>query len=235
LDRAVAHAHGRFAATAHHNRGTLRQAAGDLAGALADFDRALELDPEHLATYVARGTARKEAGDLAGALLDCDRALAALPREAAAPVYHLRGGVRVLLNQFAEAIADYNEALRLDPGLLVAYLSRGHARYHQRDPRGLADYRTAFRLDPEGAAHELLRLLAEDARRDAAGVLDNCARHLRLNERDALAHARRGLTLLLLAREAEATANLSRFAELAPDSLDCLRRLMDLARRCRVG
>ena len=38
---------------------------GDLAAALAEFDSALQVDPEHLATYVNRGLARKEAGDLA--------------------------------------------------------------------------------------------------------------------------------------------------------------------------
>src|SRR5262249_53017811 len=194
FERALGCAAGRFLATVYHNRGALRQATGDLSGALADFDRALTVDPEHVATYLNRGTARKEAGDLSGALADLDRALATAPAQAA-PAYHARGGVRALLNDFTGAIADYDEALRIDPTWHAAYVSRGNAYYHKRSRRGLADYLTAFALDPDGAAREMVRTLAEGVRRGAEDVLANCDQHLRINDGDILAHARRGLTL----------------------------------------
>jgi tetratricopeptide (TPR) repeat protein len=209
FDRSLACASGPFRAAVYHNRGGLRQAAGDLAGALADFDRALEIDPGQAATLVNRGAARKERGDLAGALADFDRALEATPVERAAPAYHGRGGVRVLLNDFQGAIADYDEALRLDPGHALVYLSRGHARYHRRDPRGLADYLMAFSLAPEESARELARVLAEGAHRGAEEVLANCEKHMRICAGDLLARARRGLTLVLLGREEEAAADLT--------------------------
>jgi tetratricopeptide (TPR) repeat protein len=217
FDRALACAADRFAASVLHNRGALRQRLGDLPGALADFNRALEIDPGHVATYINRGSARKEANDLAGALADLDFALERVAPEQSAAVYHQRGGVKVLLNDFAGALADYNEALRLVPDNPVFHLSRGNARYHRRDPHALADYRTAWRLDAAATAREVARLVADDARRDAEGVLENCRKHLRISPHNAFALARRGLTQLVLGRTALAEGDLEQARALEPE------------------
>jgi tetratricopeptide (TPR) repeat protein len=216
FDRALACAKGRFAASVLHNRGALRQRAGDLSGAMADFDRALLIDPEHFATFVHRGTARKEAGDLKGARADLDLALERMAPHRRPSILHKRGGVRVLQKEFLGAVEDYNEALASEPDNPVYYLSRGNARYHLRDPNALRDYRTAFRLDAEMTGREVARMLAEDARRDAEDVLENCRKHLRINPGDALALVRRGLTLLLLGRSVEGAADLEAGARLLP-------------------
>jgi tetratricopeptide (TPR) repeat protein len=226
FDRGLEHAAGRFTATLLHNRAALRQAVGDLAGALADFDTALELVPAQTASLACRAAARKEANDLAGALADLDRALELTAPEEAGALYHQRGGVRVLLNDFVGAIADYDRALALNPDNYLFYLSRGHARYHRRDFRGVVDYRTAFRLNPEGAAREVVRMIREDAARAPEAVLDNCDRHVRINDQDTIAHIRRGLTLLLLGREDEAAVTLNRSRELLAGGAEPLERLV---------
>src|SRR5262249_20694028 len=110
------------------------------------------------------------------------------------------------------------------------YISRANARYHRRDARGVLDYRMACRLDTELTAREIVRMVTEDLVRDAEAVLENCTKHLRINSRDVIASCRRGLTLLLLGREAEAAADLTRALELAPDGLVPLRRAIALAR-----
>jgi tetratricopeptide (TPR) repeat protein len=224
---------GDFAAWVLHNRGMLRQQCDDRAGALADFDRALATDSSHTATYIARATARKENGDLEGALADFNKALGQRPSRSLAAIYHGRGGVYVLQNDFAGALADYNRALSLEPTNYLFHISRGNARYHLRDPRGTLDYLAAFRIDLDGACREFVRLIGSDAGRDADGVLDNCARHLRLNPRDVVAYARRGLTLLALGRDAEAAHDLGKCRELAPDMWAYLRGVVDLMFRCR--
>jgi tetratricopeptide (TPR) repeat protein len=223
-----------FAASILHNRGMLRQQCDDVAGALADFDRALVIDPKHIATYVARGSARKELGNLDGALADFNQALEQNPSQGLAAIYHGRGGVRVLRNDFVGALADYEQALRLEPDNFLFYISRGNARYHLRDLRGTRDYRIAFRLSPDGACREFVRIITADVRRDAESVLNNCSKHLRLNPRDALAHARRGLTLLALSRDTEAEHDLARCCELVPDMQRSFRRVIDLMCRCRI-
>ena len=158
-----------------------------------------------------------------------NHALERTPPAAAATLLHARGGVRVLLKDFKGAIADYDETLRLDPSDYVAYISRGSARYHRRDPRGVSDYVTAFSLNPEGAARELARVLGEGAAH-AEEVLANCDQHLRISERDTLAHARRGFTLVLLGREEEAALHLARVRSVVPGIAAQLDRLAELIR-----
>lgn len=233
FDRALACASGRFIASVLHNRGALRQLQGDLAGALADYDRALAADPAHAATYVHRGLARKQLGDLPGARADFDLALQRLRPERSAAAWHARGGVRALQNDFAGAIADYDRAIGLEPENACFYLSRGNARYHRRDRRCLADYRMASRLDPDAAAREVARFVREDACRDAQAVLDNCAKHLRLSDRDVLAYGRRGLTLVLLRRDAEAESDFAHFRALAPELAALLGRCLEILQPAR--
>jgi tetratricopeptide (TPR) repeat protein len=218
-----------FAASVLHNRGRLRQECGDLAGARTDFDRALEIDPGHTATYASRGELRKQTGDLRGALVDFEQALAQNPTKGLAAIYHGRGGVRVLLNDFVGAVADYDRALQIEPDRFLFHISRGNARYHRRDLGAVLDFQAAFRLDPEGAAREVLRILMSDLKRDAQDVLDKCAKHLRICERDVLAYARRGLTLLLVGRNAEARSDLAVVRERVPDMVRFLDRLVALA------
>ena len=55
---------------AYVNRGLLRRDQGDLAGALEDFDKAIELDPVYGDAYARR----------AGALIDKDEAPASIER-----------------------------------------------------------------------------------------------------------------------------------------------------------
>ena len=54
------------------NRGNLRLLAGDFAGAIADFDAAIKLDPEHTRTWALRGQVRLMQGDAAKAAADLD-------------------------------------------------------------------------------------------------------------------------------------------------------------------
>src|SRR5262249_50685028 len=150
--------------------------------------------------YHGRAAARHALGDLDGALADYDQVLRLIPRQAAAPVYHLRGGVRINQRRFREAIADYECALEIDPHLCMVYISRGNARYHLRDLACRDDYRTALRLNPLAAADEIVRMLVNDLQTDAAAVLENCRKHVRICPEDIVAQVRRGLSLWLLGR-----------------------------------
>jgi tetratricopeptide (TPR) repeat protein len=230
-DTALDCAEARFAPTVHHNRGMLRLECGDLTGALADFDEALQALPDRVFTLVGRADARKRSGDLAGAASDLDRALQVAPESECPMILHRRGGIRALEDDFVGAVADYEDALRLNPGFAMAYLSRGHARYHLRDRRGLQDYRTALEMDPETTIRELARLFREDVARDPSAVLANCEKHLRINPQDVLAYVRRGMTLLLLGQDPR--ADLERFSAMAPDLRGCLHRLVDEVSRSR--
>jgi tetratricopeptide (TPR) repeat protein len=62
-----------------------REYKGDLAGAIADYDRAIELDPRLAFAYRNRGNARLKKGDLAGAIADYEAFLKLAPNHPSAP------------------------------------------------------------------------------------------------------------------------------------------------------
>jgi tetratricopeptide (TPR) repeat protein len=213
-------------------RGRQRYAAGDLAGAVADFDQALQADPRCVDAYNNRGAVRHARGDLAAAIADFDAALPLTLQPDAATLYHDRGASRLAQGDLGGARADFEIALQIDPHSCVAYISRGNARYHQRDPDAVLDYRKAFRLDPWLAAQAIVRILADDLQRDPAHVFANCASHLRQNPDDVSAYCRRGLSYLLLGQEAEAAKDFEQF--LARPSPTAQQNLALLVRAVRL-
>ena len=70
-------------------RGLSRQTNNDTPGAIADFTRAIELNPKYIEAIKDRGNAKASKGDLAGALADYNLALEIDPRYARA--YNNRG------------------------------------------------------------------------------------------------------------------------------------------------
>ena len=63
--------------------------------------------------------------------------------------YSIRGDAYQWKDDYDRAIADYTQAIRLNPDDAYAYYSRGKA-YHWKDDydRAIADYEQALRIDP---------------------------------------------------------------------------------------
>ncbi|MCS5698869.1 tetratricopeptide repeat protein, partial [Cyanobium sp. FGCU-52] len=75
-------------ASAYYNRGfTKANGLGNYQAAIADYDRAIDLDPKDLAAYQNRGRLRNWTGDQAGALADANRALALDPNDNFTHIY----------------------------------------------------------------------------------------------------------------------------------------------------
>src|SRR5262249_37010412 len=144
FDRAV-ELRPRYAEALNNPAGT-RMALGDLTGALADFDRGIGVRPDSAEAYHGRAGALHASGDLDGALADYDRVIGLVPPGAAAPVHQLRAVVLLTQGRFAEAAAAATRALEIDPRVCMAYLARGSARHHLRDPRAVNGLRAAVRL-----------------------------------------------------------------------------------------
>jgi lipoprotein NlpI len=135
----------------YNNRGIAKVAKGDFDGAIADYGRALELDPKFAAAYNNRGMAKlRKDLDFDGAFADFNRALELDPKFAAA--YNYRGIAKVVKGDFDGAIAEYNRALELDPKFAAAYRRRGIAKQAKSDFDGaIADYDRAVEFDPKFA------------------------------------------------------------------------------------
>ena len=122
--------------------------AGDFAGAIAMFDRAINLGLGDLAgVYVCRGAALAASGRLDAAQRSINAALELEPYLAAA--YHERGNVRRLQRKFEAAIQDYSTAIHIEPAYDAAYFQRALAyEARRRYAEAEADLTRALQLNP---------------------------------------------------------------------------------------
>ena len=122
----------------YNDRGMARRAAGDFDGAIADFNRAIELDPKREAVFgLNRAEARIFQADYTGAIADCDRILTTNAQLARALA--TRALARALNGDIEVAITDANRAIELDPREARAYIARGQARSGKSDFTGAFD------------------------------------------------------------------------------------------------
>jgi tetratricopeptide (TPR) repeat protein len=70
-------------------RGNRKYGSNDYAGAVLDYDKAIELNPGDASAYCFRGSAKDDLQDYAGAILDYNKAIELNPRDAS--VYFNRG------------------------------------------------------------------------------------------------------------------------------------------------
>jgi len=145
---------------AYNNRGIARAEQKDLAGALADYDRAIELKPDYATAYNNRGLARAEQKDLAGALADYDRAIELFPDgPEKATAYNNRGAARAEQKDLAGALADYDRAIELDPQDATAYNNRADVYLELKDwESARSDYERRVALSSEDALNACLGL-----------------------------------------------------------------------------
>src|SRR6266481_2455176 len=135
------------------NRGIEKGKQGDLDGAIADFNRAIELNPNDDAPYYNRAQAKRLKKDTAGAIADYTRAIDLGSTNPAA--YNNRGNARAENKDLDGAIADYTCAIELKPDYARAYYNRAVTKEAKGDTTGAeADLKTAKKLDPELASEE---------------------------------------------------------------------------------
>ena len=125
----------------------LRLVAGDFAGALAQSQAALAIQPDSLRALVTLGRALSQSGDLPGATAILQRAKALYPDDANA-AFNL-GRNLGKQGRSAEAIASYKRAIVSDPDLVSAYLNLGKALLATGDiNNAIRTLRSGLQTDP---------------------------------------------------------------------------------------
>ena len=119
--------------------GEYKLVACDYAEAIANFNRAIAMDPDNADAYHSRGIAKDGQGDYAGAIADFDHAIALAPDDT--DIYHNRGVAKAEQGDYAGAIADYDRVIALDPINMAVHDDRAVAQ------AGLGDYDGA--LEPK--------------------------------------------------------------------------------------
>lgn len=194
--------------------GNERRERGDLDGAIADFTRALELDPRHLEALFFRGNARLAKRDLDGAILDYDAALA-ISEDASLTLN--RGFARHAKGDLDGALADFNRTLELDPGKSAVYPPRALILHHQRKlDLAVADYSRALEVAPTDALTWCNRGMARKDLSDFEGAIADCTRSLELDPKDPEPWRIRGIARHRKGDFAGAVADYAKTLELNP-------------------
>ena len=115
--------------------------------AIADYNRALVLEPNYQWAYVNRGNAYRRQQEYDKAIADYNRALTLEPHKW---TYINRGILYHERQEYNKAIADYNRALNISPDYVKAYKYRSRSYSNQQEyAKAISDCNRALEIDPD--------------------------------------------------------------------------------------
>lgn len=122
---------------------------GDTTAALADVEKALQLNKNNVNAYVIRADVAINSGkDFEKALADMDEAIKLQPQYAG--FFVNRAFLRYKLDDYFGAMADFDYAIQLDPLSVPALFNRGMLRAEVHDNNNaVADFTAVLNLDPD--------------------------------------------------------------------------------------
>ena len=125
---------------------------GEYELAIANYNKAIELNSNFADAYNNRGLAKAGRGEHRKAIKDYDEAISFNSRHASA--FNSRGVSKACLKQYDEAIKDFNAAIKIDPMYMGAYYNRGLAlnRPDQDGTAAIEDFGKVLDIRPNDAA-----------------------------------------------------------------------------------
>jgi tetratricopeptide (TPR) repeat protein len=143
--------------TSYVNRGLDWKIKGEYEHALSDFNAAVRANPNSASAYTVRGDYYRLRGQETEATADFDRGIAVPIKADDATSYLNRARAYIAKGDLNAALADLNEAGRINPKNLEVYVSRASIHSSRSDyEHAIADLDGALRLTPSNA-----RLLRE--------------------------------------------------------------------------
>ena len=137
----------------YFNRAYDKAKRGDHYGAISDYTKAIEINPQYESAYYNRGNAKEDLEDYYGAISDYEKAIEINPKKVKA--YNNIAFIKRKkeINDNYGAIFYATKAIEIDPNSSNAYLNRGVAKENIGDMQGACnDWRQASYLGNESAA-----------------------------------------------------------------------------------
>ncbi len=206
-------------AEAYHNLGIVLRNQGRAAEAVAQYEKALRIDPEFADAHNDLGSALYEIGRREEAVTHYQQALRIKPEFAEA---HFNWGVALAqTGQIREAMGHYEQALRINPEFAEAHNNLGIALYQagQRDA-AMEHYQQALRFKPDFAEAHANYGIALQVLGRVPEAIDQYEQALRIKPDYAEAHLNLGAALDEVGRDDEGIRHYQAALHLRPDSAE---------------
>ncbi|MDE6343320.1 MAG: tetratricopeptide repeat protein [Muribaculaceae bacterium] len=169
------------------NKALAQEDAGDYDGARESFDRLMKVYPGFDGAYMGRARLNLTTGDTIAAKADLDKALEI--NRNAVNAYVMRADISINSKEdYASALADMNEAIKLQPHFAGYFINRAFLRYKLDDYFGaMADYDYAVGLDPLNPVGWFNRGILRAEVSDNDKAIQDFTRVLQLDRDDARA------------------------------------------------
>ena len=135
--------------------------------------------------------------------------------------YFYRGNSQYFQTQYEQAIADYSQALQIDPKAAFMYTNRGIAHAAQGNyEQAIADFNQAIQLDPEDAFAYIDRGIAYDELGKYEQAIADYSQAIQLNPEAADAYYNRANAYFDQGKYEQTIADYSQAIQLNPDDAD---------------
>jgi len=203
---------------AHNDLGLALADQGKLTGAIQQYERALQLNPDYSEAENNLGLALATRGKLAEAIQHYERALQVKPDDVAAH-YNL-GNALAAQGKPVEAIQHYERAIQLDPDYIEAHNNLGLALAAQgKLDEAIRHFERVLRLNPDDVTAHCNLGNALAAQGKLAEAIQHCERALQLEPDNVAAHCTLANALVAQGRLDEAIQHFERALQLKPDNV----------------
>jgi tetratricopeptide (TPR) repeat protein len=167
------------------DRGITLASQGEYESAIADFTEALTLNPKLGAALMLRGRAWFASVSRIFTMGEQFSSIIVTAGETPTPAQQ---------QAYDKAVADYTQAIALDPNNAAAYTERGEVYSAKQDyDQAIADHTQSIRLEPQNAVAYTNRGFAYSRKKDTDKAIADYTQAIRLDPNFAIAYYNRGV------------------------------------------
>lgn len=199
-----------------YQRGLAKNALGKTEEAVADLEKAIEIDPNLLAAYTMAANVLVTTNQMPQAKAMYARAVRHFPENPL--VYNNRGDFLSHTGEFDAAIADYTRALEINPNYFYAATNRGVALLQQgKAAAAEADFTTSLKINPNQPMVYGLRGKARVAQGNFAAAITDHQKTVEMIPKSPTAITDLGFAQYFAGNFEEAAASFEKAVKLNPN------------------